>query len=160
MIQRIQTIFLVLVVASMTTFLFVPQWAKIDIETGESHEMSAFQYRTLEEEGAEPIVSFFPYIAVGIFAVLAIIVGLVEIFKFNNRVLQMKLGVLNSFLIVATLASAGWFWYTIGRQMLPHIPVGFGLGLILPAIAMVFNRMALRFIKRDEDLVRSVDRVR
>lgn len=160
MIQRIQTIFLVLIVACMTTFLFVPQWAKMDTETGERHEMQAFSYNSVETESAEEIVNSFPYMIVGIFACLSIIVGLIEISKFKNRVLQMKLGVLNSFLIVATLGTAGWFWYTLGRQMLPHIPVGFDLGLILPAIAMVFNRMALRFIKKDEDLVRSVDRIR
>lgn len=160
MIQRIQTIFILLVVASMTTFLFVPQWAKMDAETGESYSMTPFYYTSIESDSAEAIITYVPYGAVGLFASLIIIIGIVQIFKFKNRVLQMKLGMLNAFLIVGTLAGAGWFWYTLGRQMLPHIPVGFELGLILPAIAMVFNRMAMRFIKKDEDLVRSVDRIR
>lgn len=160
MIQRIQTIFILLVVASMTTFLFVPQWAKMDNETGEKHAMKAFHYTFVEMDGAAPVINYIPYGIVGGLASLIIIVALIQVFKFSNRVLQMKLGMTNAFIIIATLATSGWFWYTLGRQMLPHIPVGFELGLILPAIAMVFNRMALRFIKKDEDLVRSVDRIR
>lgn len=160
MIQRIQTIFILLVIASMTAFLFVPQWAKIDADTGELHKMQAFFYASVEKDGADQIIDYVPYAATGLLAMVVIFTGIFQMFKFKNRVLQMKLGMLNSVLIVATLAMAGWFWFTLGREMLPYIPVGFELGLILPAIAMVFNRMALRFIKKDEDLVRSVDRIR
>ena len=158
MIQRIQSVFLLLLITSMTTFLFVPLWEKTDIETAETHEMYAFVYKvTLENETqANP----FPYAVVGALAVLIIVVALIEIGAYKNRVMQLKLGMLNAVLIVASLAVAGYYWYTLGRMVVPHVPVGFGLGLILPAIAMVFNRMALRFIKRDEDLVRSVDRIR
>ena len=160
MIQRIQSIFIVLVIASMATFLFTSQWSKIDIETGEKHEMKAFWYTSVASEGADPVIAYMPYAAAGILATLVVLVGLIQLFKFKNRVLQMKLGVLNSLLIVATLAVSGWYWYSLGRQVIPQIPVGFDLAIILPAIAMVFNRMALRFIKKDEDLVRSVDRIR
>ena len=41
---------------------------------------------------------------------------------------------------------------SMGQYMLP--------GFFLPAIAMVFNILANRFIRRDENLVRSVDRLR
>lgn len=160
MIQRIQSIFIVLVVASMTTFLFVSQWSKMNVETGEMHQMKAFWYTSIASEGAVPVIEYLPYSAAGILAVLVVLVGSVQLFKFKNRVLQMKLGVFNSLLIVATLAVSGWYWYSIGRQVIPQISVGFDLAIILPAIAMVFNRMALRFIKKDEDLVRSADRMR
>jgi len=160
MIQRVQSIFIVLVVASMTTFLFVSQWSKLDLETGEMHQMKAFWYTSVASEGAEPIIEYLPYAAAGILAVLVVLVGTMQLFKFKNRVLQMKLGVFNSLLIVATLAVSGWYWYSLGRQVIPQIPLGFDLAIILPAIAMVFNRMALRFIKKDEDLVSSADRMR
>ena len=160
MIQRIQTIFLILVVTSMTTFLFVPHWSKVDNETGESHQMTAISYNVQESVAAEMETLFIPYAVAGLFGVLVIIVSVIEILKYNNRVLQMKLGMANSFLILFTLGASGWFWFSLGRTVLPYIPVGFGFGLLMPAFAMIFNRMALRFIKKDEDLVRSVDRIR
>ena len=160
MIQRIQSVFLLLVIASLITFLFIPLWVKSDVQSGEAHEMHALFYKGTTGEVVNPQLVYMPYMIVGILAVAAITIAIIQLFKFKDRVLQMKIGVLNSFFIVSTLGSAGFFWYTLGRELLPQQPISLGFGLVLPAFAMIFNRIALRFIKKDEDLVRSVDRIR
>ena len=160
MLQRIQTVFLLLVIASMVSFIFIPQWTKYDVNTGETHQMQALYYMVISAEGQEPVYQYAPFSLAGILAVAAVTIAFLAMFKFKNRVLQLRLGLLNSLFIVATLGMVAWFWYSMSRDVLPHAPVSLGFGLGLPAIAMVFNRLALRFIKKDEELVRSVDRIR
>lgn len=160
MLQRIQTVFLLLVVAAMTAFLFLPIWGKLNTETGELHELRALFYKSIPAAGESPVFVYMPYALVAILAVATITIALMEIFKYKNRVLQMKMGALNSFFIIITLMLYGWFVYNGQKDWMPEMAGGFGGGFFMPAIAIILNRMAIRFIKKDEDLVRSVDRIR
>ena len=92
--------------------------------------------------------------------VVIMLIAAVEMFMYKNRMLQMKLGMINSVLIVVVLGVLMWLIFTGQDEWLPSIAGKFGAGLFMPALAMVFNRMAIRSIKKDEDLVRSVDRIR
>lgn len=160
MIQRIQTIFLILMIACMSAFLYLPIWGKMDADTGETHQIKAFYHEQFTEGDAIYLYEYMPYALAGILASLIILISLVEIFKYKNRVLQMKLGMFNSLLIVAVLAVLMWFIFSGQEEWLPTIAGKFDAGLFMPAIAMILNRMAIRSIKKDEDLVRSVDRIR
>lgn len=160
MIQRIQSVFLLLVAGAMTAFLLLPIWGKMNIETGELHELKALFYKSIPETGESPIFIYMPYALVGILAVASITIALTAIFKYKNRVLQMKMGALNSLIIIVTLMLYGWFVYNGQKEWMPEIAGGFGAGFFMPAIAIILNRLAIRFIKKDEDLVRSVDRIR
>jgi hypothetical protein len=104
-----------------------------------------------------------PYAITGILALIAAIIAIFEIFKFKNRILQLKLGFLNSLIMASTIGLTFWFssqgqkeWIhlsgALGQYMLP--------GFMLPAAGMLFNVIANRFIRKDENLVRSVDRLR
>ena len=84
------------------------------------------------------------------------IIVLMEIFKFKNRLLQMKLAIANSFLMSINLALMTYFVITLQKD---HVG-GFGLGIFVFALAMLLNILARRFIQKDEKLVRSVDRLR
>jgi len=160
MIQRIQTIFLILVIALMAAFLALPIWGKMDTDSGEVYEIKALALVHIPSEGAEPILRYTPFAIVGGVAVLIILVTLFSIFKYKNRVLQMQLGMVNSILILVVLGLLMWEIFTGQNEWLPLVAGSFGAGLFMPAVAMVFNRMAIRSIKKDEDLVRSVDRIR
>ena len=160
MIQRIQTVFLLLVATAMTAFLFLPIWGKLNVETGELHELRALFYKSIAMTGEEETFVYIPYALVGGLAVASITLALTAIYKYKNRVLQMKMGALNSLLIIVTLMLYGWFVYNGQKDWMPEIPGGFGAGFFMPALAIILNRLAIRFIKKDEDLVRSVDRIR
>ncbi len=86
----------------------------------------------------------------------AIIIALVEIFTYKNRLTQMKLAIANSFLMTATLVLMTYF--VVGLQ--EEYQGDFGLGIFVFALAMLLNILARRFIQKDEKLVRSVDRLR
>jgi hypothetical protein len=81
-----------------------------------------------------------------------------EIGKFENRLLQLKLGALNSILMAATIGSGVYFATRLIRTN--QLAGDYGLGLWLPAVAMISNVIANRFIRRDEKLVRDSDRLR
>lgn len=83
--------------------------------------------------------------------------ALISIFKYKNRQLQFVLGRLNM-LLNAVLV--GIFVY--GSLNLPG-ESSFsekGIGVLLPIISIVFIVIANKAIKKDEDLVKSVDRFR
>lgn len=152
--QRIQTVFLVIAVISLLVSIFLPIWVYQD-SAGQSHQLYALHYTIKQGETATP--QYFPYSLTAILAVAAITIAFIEIRQFRNRLLQMKLGALNSLFMAGTIASAVIF----SNQFTKAFQGGtYGLGLWLPGIAVVCNLLANRFIRRDEKLVRDSDRLR
>lgn len=82
--------------------------------------------------------------------------SLANIFFYKKRVLQMRICVYNSLLILFLLASTGVFSFTSDTSAVKT----FGLSAVLPLIALIFNLMARRSIKKDEELIKSIDRIR
>jgi hypothetical protein len=93
--------------------------------------------------------------------VLAIGVGLTagySIFRYDKRMIQLGLGLLNSILMSAIL---GLMMYTILQTDQKTTGQGvYQMGFFLPVIALLANLLANRFIRKDEKLVRSIDRMR
>jgi len=160
MIQRIQTVFLLLVGIGMFLFLILPSWIIVHPETGEMYRL----YATLmihQPTGANsPEYIFYPYSISGGLALISITVAFIEIFKYKNRLTQMKLGLLNSLLMVASLLLLVILSYFDQMKLFPGIQGVYQPGLFMPAAALIFNSLANRFIRKDEKLIRSVDRIR
>ncbi|UII28230.1 DUF4293 domain-containing protein [Fulvivirga maritima] len=159
MLQRIQTVFLLLVVLLMLLTLIFPMWVYHSPDTDKGIMLTAFYLVTnngLEEVSKE----YFPYILIGAFAILSAIVGIVEITRFKNRMLQIKLSALNSLLIFCSLGLSFWFGKGVMESEEIQNSWTYGIGSFLPVGAMIFNVLANRFIRKDERLVRSVDRIR
>ena len=169
MIQRIQTVFLFLVAVCMIAMVFSPIWGKENIEKQEKATLTALHliHHTIESDSENPeykILAEKPTYFIAVTAVIAAIVAFYSIFQFKNRLTQMKLGLLNIFLIAASLGFSVYYMYQ-GEALIELASGGvirgtYKIGIFLPAMALLFNSMANRFIKKDEDLVRSVDRIR
>jgi hypothetical protein len=86
-------------------------------------------------------------------AILLLAEGLLSIFLFKNRKMQMVHG----YGIVA-LAALAFSWYFMALRTLGDVQLSWGLFLPLPAL--VFAVLAIRAIRSDERLVRSADRLR
>lgn len=85
------------------------------------------------------------------------LLSLFAVFLFKNRKLQMSLDKLNIVLNILLIA------YLI--YGLTNLPGGFsdsekGIGLLLPFLSIILLFIANRHIKKDEELVKSVDRFR
>ena len=160
MIQRVQTIFLLLVSAFMILFLFFPVWIKSDPVTGESYKVfSTYLYHQAGAEASAEL-DILPWAYSGIVAVLTALIAIIEIFSYKNRLTQVKLGTLNSLLITGSLVWLVYLTYDAQNELLPDILGQYKMGLFMPAAALIWNSLANRFIRRDEKLVRSVDRIR
>ena len=160
MIQRIQTIFLILVIAGLIAYLLLPFWIKLDPVTGTKLTATPFFMKQSSPGNNEAILIYMPYIFCGIGAILAIGIAFLEIFQFKNRLTQIKLGLVNSILLTLVLFFSAWLCLQAQRDFIPGVAGTFKPGLFAPVAAMIFNSLANRYIKKDEDLVRSADRIR
>jgi len=91
----------------------------------------------------------------GLFALSAMI--LINIFLFNNRKLQIML---NRLVCVGLIALLGLSLYESGILSGEKQFSEKDIELALPVISIVFLLIANKYIKRDEALVKSVDRIR
>lgn len=144
MIQRIQSIFLL--VASAAFFLqFVFPFANSS-DAG-SNFFSDMVYNIQDH----PIL-----------LVLACLGGAVAaacIFLYSNRPLQVRLSYLVVILSILLPAAAILLFLQAGN-VLTDGGVEDSLGLYLPIASLVCGILAVRFIKKDDNLVRSMDRLR
>lgn len=85
------------------------------------------------------------------------LVSFVTIFMFKNRKLQFVLGRIN---ILLNLILLGLFVYWSLRVPGEYEISEKGIGMLIPVISIVFLVLANKAIKKDEDLVKSVDRLR
>ncbi|MBC7921114.1 MAG: DUF4293 domain-containing protein [Ferruginibacter sp.] len=157
MIQRVQTIFLFLIVIGMGTCLFSTSW----LETGQSGEQATLTAFQLEARRAGTVISSLPVYYIAILAVLAAGVAAYSAFQYRNRLLQIKLGTLNSLLMAALLGCIMYFSTQVGEGLVnPALQGRYATGLYAVILALICNMLANRFIRRDEQLVRSADRMR
>ena len=84
-----------------------------------------------------------------------------SLFQFNNRLRQMQLGALNSLLMATTLGLT--LWRSMSMEELMSNPPTYDFpayGFFALAGAIIFNLSSNRFIRKDEKLVKSMDRIR
>jgi hypothetical protein len=145
MIQRIQTIYLLLATLVASVLIcFVPLW--IQIKEGNTVYMLDLFSENNSLTIAIPVLFF-----------LSALLSLVSIFLFKNRQLQFVLGRLN---ILINLFLLGIFVY-ISLTLSGETNVSEkGIGMFFPIIVILLLVLANRAIKKDEDLVKSVDRLR
>lgn len=152
--QRKQTVFLVIVGACMLISIFFPVW----YSNSDGVQKVLFPLHYSVTEGDVKTTIYFPFSLSAIFAIAAATVAFFEIGKFKNRMLQIKLGALNSFFMAGSIGSAVYFATDLIKT---HQEAGeYGFAMFLPVIAMVSNMVANRFIRKDEKLVKDSDRLR
>lgn len=157
MIQRVQSIFLFVLGTCMILSLLFTSWQKTNTTTQEQATLNSF-YLTHMKGGQ--LISSTPTFYIAILAVVSALVAFYSISRFRNRLLQIKLGALNSLLMAGVLGLTLWLSRQ-GEDLFTQPQYGtYSLGLYLPIVAMICNILANRFIRRDENLVRSADRMR
>ncbi|MFK8055162.1 MAG: DUF4293 domain-containing protein [Saprospiraceae bacterium] len=145
MIQRIQSIFLLLASASIGGTFALP-FADSSAPVADTFF-------------ADSLFSVFDSIPLMAGFGLAALLALVAIFLFNNRKLQKNIATASAILTIASVGVA------IGQYMsqsekLMGITIDDEPGLFLPAAGFVLAILAVRYINKDERLVRSADRLR
>lgn len=158
MIQRIQSLFLLITAICMTVMIFVPLWTKQNLETGELAQLTAL-YLTYTKASQTISEQNTMYIA-GL-AFLSVILAFTSIFSYKNRMFQVKLNLGNTLLMAITLVVSTVMLIQGEKLLSDPAQGGFGVGFILIIVALACNFLANRFIWKDEKLVKnSFDRIR
>lgn len=153
MIQRVQTLFLLLT-TTLLGLLFKFPFIKF---IGEPNVF--YSVLELKTEDGTPLPLDGKYVVVSL-VIAVIILTLIAISQFKNRILQMNLVRFSIFLNLGIVAA---LFYYIGQNQ-ENVGEGYqlsyGLGYGFVTVAIISSFLALHFIGKDEKLVKSVDRLR
>lgn len=93
---------------------------------------------------------------VPVFFLITALIAFIAIFKFKNRELQFVLG---RIIILINLFLLGILMY-LSLTIPGEVSSEKGIGMFIPIVVILFVVLANKAIKKDEDLVKSVDRLR
>lgn len=141
MIQRIQTIWLLLAVASASTAFFIPfaleYVSNVDTTTVQDIQLNA-KNDTLTL----------------ILIADIILCALIAIVSYKNRKVQ------KAFCVIVSLLSVLCIGYMVYTAEFANAPRTLRLGVIAPVLSLVFGILAFNGVRKDDKLVKNLDRLR
>ncbi|TKC07204.1 DUF4293 domain-containing protein [Pedobacter frigoris] len=154
MIQRIQSIWLLLAALTLICLFFTPIMSK-NVDTTEYRlYIDGYHQSTKIVDGTQLNGT-----QIGAMTVngIAILVCLISIFQFKNRPMQKRLIMINMILIIVAAALSA-----LNASLLPGGMNGASvhIGSSLFVLALIFCMLSIRGIRKDEQLLRSADRLR
>jgi hypothetical protein len=130
MIQRIQTLFLLLAFGLSASLFFVPVWRE----------------GCLVEHAVRLCIP-------AVLTVAAAVLSLVTLFLYKRRTLQIRLCIANTLVLAGFQGLIAFYFFSMESAVF-FVPAAF------PAVAAALTLVAARYIRRDEKLVRAADRLR
>jgi hypothetical protein len=144
MIQRIQTVYLLIATLISAGLIFV-----LNLWVNEDGTPFFVLDSFASEQNLLKIMSSLFFVSAAL--------TLWTIFKFKNRKLQFVLGRLSILINFILLGILVYFTQNLSGEMQVSEK---GIGLLIPILTIVLVVLANKAIKRDEELVKSVDRLR
>lgn len=176
MIQRIQTIHLLLVAALMTCLLF-STYATVSLgnptlgvqevtaadgtlvrTTTVAHDTITFSLWGIEQNGQQIVSTLF----MAILVILTLLTALVSIFLYRRRWLQIRLCFALAIMLLGIQSFLVLYIYKLTNILdnLAQYAVKYSITDTFPIIGLIFIYLAFRGIARDQALVKSLDRIR
>ena len=154
MLQRIQTVYLLIVAVLIGVLYFFP-FASFVVEQDMSMYNLSVKGLMPDIEGTKPLFRALPLV---IIITIIVIMSIAIIALFKRRMLQIKLSIINIVLLVG-LQSLMLYFVTVSKHQLGG-QSSYNLIFVFPLIAAIITYMAIRRITKDEALIRSMDRLR
>jgi len=157
MIQRIQSLFLAVAAIAAGLMFFFPI-ADFYSETLGNYKLLATGLICMDPD---PRVTPSFWFSIPLLALVSasILLSVVTIFLYKNRAQQLRLLAFN-ILITIVLIIVVLMFYMSSVQKITGIAPVYQFGAFCPLINLLFLILANRFIRRDENLVKSADRLR
>jgi RsiW-degrading membrane proteinase PrsW (M82 family) len=155
MLQRVQTIWLFFATAAIFCLFLFPYLQVLNADG----TAKALKVTGVYQDINGQVVQTQPFLALTIATVVLGLIPFLIIFFYRNRKKQITICYLA---ILAILGYSFWLVQT-AKTILGNITLqagNYGIGVILPSLAILFIILALRGIRNDEKLVRSADRLR
>lgn len=151
MIQRIQTVYL-LVVAALSTLLLMTPLADL------FSPKAPFYFYAIGVTDAATGASVYSTIPIFVLLLATIILSVFTITQYKKRTLQIRLANINTILISLFYGLFFLYFWLIKEPL--TVTLGLRIILALPIVSLIMNWLAIRAIKADEALVKSLDRIR
>lgn len=151
MIQRIQSVFLLIITVLQLSLLFLPALSF-------NGTLNTVVLTGLSVKAGGQMLEF-PVIYLVAIADL-VLMSIMTVFQYNNRKRQMLFSKVLMGVSVAEMAVLAFYFIRMSRLENVSFNAANSLGLLFPPVCLVLAWMAYNRIKKDDDLVRSVDRIR
>lgn len=139
----------------MLVSFFFPLWRYVDA-AGIRYELYPLHYSVVE--GEQKSTAYFPYSLTAVLMIAAATVAAQTIRRYDNRLTQMKLAAFNTLLLMGVMGCVVYFSSRLNEEFKY---VGMSRGALWTIFAGVAcNWLAMRFIRRDEKLVKDSERLR
>jgi hypothetical protein len=153
MIQRIQTLYLLVSLGLILLVFFLPV---SELISGNNQLVTFRATGFYDEDTGNLILATIPVI---IIISVIICFYIISIFLYKRRMIQLRLCILNIILLTGLI---GLFCFHLFFYLKTVQGVDFKIGIsfIIPVIAIILTYLAFRGIRKDEYLVRLADRIR
>ncbi len=172
MIQRIQTLYLFVVVVLFATMVATPlldfkinnvkldvenkEQAKPDVKVTKDVKVYQMTYKGIvDKESGDMLISTS---LVTLYEIVVAVIALITIFLYKNRGSQIKLTIFNMVLQVGFYVVIAIYMYTAYKYA--ETDFDFHLPIVFPLISLILSYLAFRAIVKDDLLVKSLGRVR
>lgn len=151
MIQRIQSVYLLIVTLLLIAALCLPmgQFIAADGVTAQAFKPLGI---SLADGSFQSTWGLFGIL------LLSAVIAFCTIFLFRNRMLQVRMTIFSSILLVGYYIAFVVFLFVLKGDLDATYQIGWAL--CLPAISIILNYLAFRAILRDELMVKAADRLR
>ena len=95
-----------------------------------------------------------------ILVIAGFLLSVAAVFLYQNRVLQMRITLLSLVSGILLPLLAYFLMYKEGSPIPSGVTVDDALGAYLPIVSIISSAVAIRFIKKDDQLVKSMDRLK
>jgi hypothetical protein len=154
MIQRVQSIYLFLSMVFMSLIFFFPI-AKFISWENQAYFLHFSGIYYSDPENHDLIIGIIP---MAILLIAIPVLSFITIFLYKKRIFQIRLAIYNILLMLGSIGLM-YFYIRLGQGKL-KAEVFYSFPIVLPLVSAILTYLAYRGIKKDEELVRSYDRIR
>ncbi|HET7732981.1 MAG TPA: DUF4293 domain-containing protein [Paludibacter sp.] len=155
MLQRIQTIYLLIIAILSGMTLFLPVADLINTKDNLIYLIDIKGVTLIQQTGNVLVSTTWLLSA---FAAVFGIIALITLFSYKNRVKQIRLSVINMLFMLGYYVLLVIYIWSASKQLNAEWHLHFAT--VLPLISLIFNYLAIGAIGKDEKLVKSLDRLR
>ena len=162
MIQRIQTIFLFLAAITGGLMFFFPVATYLQDILSDAPTGNYILYITgLKSMDPDPklTTTFLFSVPLWLIAGISVFLSIITIFLYKKRYVQMRLVAFNILLNIVLVVLIFLFYISRIEELTGNTP-SYEVGAFLPLVSLVLLVVANRYIRKDEALVKSADRLR
>ena len=152
MIQRIQTVFLSVALIFTALFILFP-FGEVAVNE------KIYTFSILGIVDAVTGKTVYPAWYLSVFTGIILLLQVIIIFSYKKRKRQIRFALFTILLLVVFVLGC-WLFARLSAKSLGDGIYSFKLSMVFPFLSIFFNYLAILAIRRDDTLVKSIDRIR